>query len=169
MSVRVFFDEPRSWSRSGSGISSIDPDIVRVCAARPALGISAWRGIGAEGSSATTLRMLVPMRTRSPSFNAAWAIFSPLTKVPLVEPRSSMVILPSAQAIRAWRRDTMSSTRTMLRSLERPMMISGWLPRGNSPPWYFPEMKRSASWRGLQQRRGGWGRGVPSGSGIQCQ
>ncbi len=42
--------------------------------------------------AATTLRMLVPMRTRSPSFSEARLIFSPLTKVPLVEPRSSMTI-----------------------------------------------------------------------------
>jgi hypothetical protein len=46
------------------------------------------------------------------------------------------------------RRETMSSTRTMSRSLERPTMISLFVPSGNSPPWYFPEMKRSAS--GLQ-------------------
>ena len=39
-----------------------------------------------------TLRMLVPMRTRSPSFRRARLIFSPLTKVPLVEPRSSIEI-----------------------------------------------------------------------------
>src|SRR5262245_44866737 len=38
----------------------------------------------------------------------------------------------------------MSSTRTMSSSLERPMTISPSIGRGNSPPWYFPEMKRSA-------------------------
>ena len=143
----LFFEEPRSWSRSGNGISSIEPLMVRVCAARPALGISGRRSGGAEGSTATTLRMLVPMSTRSPSFREARAIFSPLTKVPLVEPRSSIMIDWSEQAMRAWRRETMSSTRTMSRSLERPTMISGWVPSGYSPPWYLPEMKRSASRR----------------------
>src|SRR3954466_14686185 len=38
----------------------------------------------------------------------------------------------------------MSSTSTMSRSLERPMMISRFMRSGNSPPWYLPEMKRSA-------------------------
>src|SRR5258708_39814967 len=38
----------------------------------------------------------------------------------------------------------MSSTRTMSRSLDRPMMISRFMRSGNSPPWYLPEMKRSA-------------------------
>src|SRR5262245_35930038 len=38
----------------------------------------------------------------------------------------------------------MSSTSTMSRSLERPMMISRFIRSGNSPPWYLPEMKRSA-------------------------
>ena len=44
--------------------------------------------------AATSLRMEVPMRMRSPSFRRACFTFSPLTKVPLVLPRSSMVILP---------------------------------------------------------------------------
>src|SRR5205085_1649341 len=49
--------------------------------------------------------------------------------------------------MRACRRDTMSSTRTISRSLERPTTIS--LPGGsaNSPPWYFPEMNFSAKAR----------------------
>src|SRR5579864_2018861 len=38
----------------------------------------------------------------------------------------------------------MSSTSTMSRSLERPTTISRSMRRGNSPPWYFPEMNRSA-------------------------
>src|SRR5438874_1973028 len=38
----------------------------------------------------------------------------------------------------------MSSTSTMSRSLDRPMMISRFMRSGNSPPWYLPEMKRSA-------------------------
>ena len=46
--------------------------------------------------------------------------------------------------ILACRRETMSSTRTMSSSLERPITISPVSGRGNSPPWYFPEMKRSA-------------------------
>src|SRR5580692_6584272 len=36
----------------------------------------------------------------------------------------------------------MSSTRTMSRSLERPTMICRSSEMGNSPPWYFPLMKR---------------------------
>src|ERR1700733_11340250 len=45
--------------------------------------------------------------------------------------------------MRACLRLTMSSTRTMSRSLERPTTIcfSGTI--GNSPPWYLPLMKRS--------------------------
>ena len=39
----------------------------------------------------------------------------------------------------------MSSTRTISSSLERPITISPSSGRGNSPPWYFPEMKRSAN------------------------
>ena len=38
----------------------------------------------------------------------------------------------------------MSSTSTMSSSDDRPMMISRWGRSGNSPPWYLPEMKRSA-------------------------
>src|SRR5258706_12626070 len=46
--------------------------------------------------------------------------------------------------MRACLRDTISSTRTMSRSLERPTTISLLGTMGNSPPWYFPEMNRSA-------------------------
>jgi hypothetical protein len=52
-------------------------------------------------SLAMTLRMLVPISTRSPSFNVARLIFSPLTKVPLVEPRSSISIWSVSQKMRA--------------------------------------------------------------------
>ena len=41
----------------------------------------------------------------------------------------------------------MSSTSTMSRSDERPMTISRLGRSGNSPPWYFPEMKRSVHMR----------------------
>ena len=50
----------------------------------------------------------------------------------------------SVDEILAWRRETMSSTSTMSRSLDLPMMISRFIRSGNSPPWYLPEMKRSA-------------------------
>ncbi len=86
--------------------------------------------------------MLVPMRTRSPSFSRARLIFSPLTNVPLVEPRSSIQIWSLCIAMRACLRLTMSSTSTMSRSLERPTTICLSAATGNSPPWYLPLMKR---------------------------
>ena len=82
------------------------------------------------------------MRTRSPSFRRARLIFSPLTNVPLVEPRSSIQICSPCIAMRACLRETMSSTRTMSRSLERPTRICLSVAIGNSPPWYLPLMKR---------------------------
>lgn len=45
--------------------------------------------------------MEVPMRILSPSFNLVLVIFSPLTKVPLVLPRSSMKISSSVVVILA--------------------------------------------------------------------
>jgi hypothetical protein len=142
----------RSCSRSGSGISSITPDIgrpaVELWRAAPASSLrraSASVVAAAASLTWTTLMIEVPTRMRSPSLRRARpAIFSPLTKVPLVEPTSWIVISASVVVILAWRRDTMSSTSTMSRSLERPMMISRLTRKGNSPPWYFPEMKRSA-------------------------
>jgi hypothetical protein len=47
----------------------------------------------------TSFRMEVPIRIRSPSFSRACLIFSPLTKVPFVDPRSSMVIFPFVTVI----------------------------------------------------------------------
>jgi len=52
-----------------------------------------------------SFRMLVPMRTRSPSFRRARLIFSPLTNVPFVEPRSSIQICSPCVAMRACLRD----------------------------------------------------------------
>ena len=98
-----------------------------------------------QPSTATTLMIEVPTRMRSPSCSRARpAIFSPLTNVPFVEPMSWMKTSASVELIFACRRDTMSSTSTMSRSLDRPMMISRFIRSGNSPPWYLPEMKRSA-------------------------
>ena len=93
-SMPVFFDVAKSWSRSGSGTSSMEPLIVRDeltlrCAATDSrLGRAGFACAPPSGEK--TLRMLVPMRRRSPSFRRARLIFSPLTKVPLVDPRSSM-------------------------------------------------------------------------------
>src|SRR5215471_5287809 len=56
-----------------------------------------------------------------------------------------MLTEPPTSWMRAWRRETISSTKTMSRSLERPTMISRLSSSGNSPPWYLPEIKRSAS------------------------
>src|SRR5437868_7028161 len=47
-------------------------------------------------SAAATLRMLVPISSRSPSLGRAFLTFSPLTNVPFVDPRSSIVIVLSA-------------------------------------------------------------------------
>src|SRR5688500_8964997 len=58
---------------------------------------------------------------------------------------SSIETTPPCRLMRAWRRETISSTRTISRSLERPMTISWNSSKGNSPPWYFPEMNRNAS------------------------
>ena len=118
------------------------------CAAGGTFSSAAFGGGAAARRSTTTLRMLVPMRTRSPSFSVARLIFSPLTKVPFVEPRSSIEIcVRCTRSARAGARPCprrgpcrgRSSGRR--RSPCRP-------PSGNSPPWYLPEMKRSASWRG---------------------
>ena len=84
------------------------------------------------------------MRMRSPSLSSALRTFSPLTNVPFVEPKSWIVTTVSSVVILACLRETMSSTSTMSSSDERPMMISRWGRSGNSPPWYLPEMKRSA-------------------------
>ena len=73
-------------------------------------------------SEVTTLMMLVPIRMRSPSASLVRVIFSPLTKLPLVEPRSSRKMSPSSTEILAWRRDTMSSTRTMSKATSQPLM-----------------------------------------------
>src|SRR5215471_9557951 len=58
--------------------------------------------------------------------------------------------------MRACFRDTISSTRTMSRSLERPTMISLLGVIGNSPPWYFPEMNRRARDLGGPDEFGAW-------------
>ena len=103
--------------------------------------------LGAPSSLAATItfKMLLPMRTRSPSLSQPFTMRSPFTKVPLVEPRSSIWILPSLSSIFACLRDTISSTSTMSRSLERPTTMGWFSSMGNSPPWYFPEMNRRAS------------------------
>ena len=143
----LFFEVPKSWSRSGSGTSSMLPLIVRACVVRRARRRSRDSRfasvVGAPAPSpAMTLRMLVPMRTRSPSLRRARLIFSPLTNVPFVEPRSSIQIWSCCIVMRACLRLTMSSTSTMSRSLERPTTIGLSLTMGNSPPWYLPLMKR---------------------------
>ena len=138
-----------SCSRSGSGISSMLPDID--------LGDGRWlavtcifeRASFSDSAStlspvtATSLMIDVPIRMRSPSLRSTLRIFSPLTKVPLVEPMSWMDTPFSSVVILACLRETMSSTRTMSRSDERPTTISRLGRSGNSPPWYLPEMKRS--------------------------
>ena len=95
-------------------------------------------------STKTSLMIDVPMRMRSPSLSSTLRTFSPLTNVPFVEPRSWIVTTLSSVVIFACLRETMSSTSTMSSSDERPMMISRWGRSGNSPPWYLPEMNRSA-------------------------
>ena len=75
----------------------------------------------------------VPIGMRSPSLSRAFFTFSPLTKVPLVEPMSMIAISSSVVWILACRRDTMSSINTMSSSLERPMTISRPLTRETPP------------------------------------
>ena len=53
----------------------------------------------ADPSEATTLMMLVPIRMRSPSASFVRVIFSPLTKLPFVEPRSSKKMSPPSTEI----------------------------------------------------------------------
>jgi hypothetical protein len=92
-----------------------------------------------------TRKVVSPTETLSPALRTVGpAIWRPLTKVPLVDPRSWMWIWPLTTMILACRRETMSSTRTMSSSLDRPITISPFSGKGNSPPWYLPEMKRSA-------------------------
>jgi len=55
-----------------------------------------------------------------------------------------MVIWSHASVSFACLRETMSSISTMSCSLERPISSSPASESGYSPPWYFPEMKRSA-------------------------
>ena len=85
------------WSRSGSGISSMLPDIdlgaarrlaVACILERASISDSDTAGARASPLVATSLMMDVPTRIRSPSLSCMLRIFSPLTKVPLVEPRS---------------------------------------------------------------------------------
>ncbi len=89
-STPLFLDVPKSCRRSGRGTSSMLPLMVRCWLLRRACATfssSRFASSPSRGASpAMTLRMLVPMRTRSPSFRRARLIFSPLTKVPLVEP-----------------------------------------------------------------------------------
>ncbi len=151
-STPFFFDVWKSCRRSGSGTSSIfpvidDDDFFDACAAATASRFAftaVWSISEGNAPDCTSFRMEVPMRMRSPSFRRACLIFSPLTKVPLVEPKSSMVTLPDATVIFACLRETMSSTSTMSSSLERP--ITSWRSsaKGSSPPWYLPAMNLSA-------------------------
>ena len=155
----VFLEVLSSCSRSTSGTSSslpcteVRPPCRFSCAAavRSRFCCAAFEStappVGRE--TATSLRMLVPIRMRSPSFSSARRTFSPFTNVPLVEPRSAMVIWSGARVILACLRETMSSISTMSRSVERPITSSPAAARGYSPPWYFPEMKRSAYARSL--------------------
>ena len=130
-------------------LPDIDFGVVRLLAAtaifeRASVSLTLIALLVASPSTKTILMMEVPMRMRSPSFSSALRTFSPLTKVPFVDPKSWIVTTESSVVILACLRDTMSSTSTMSRSDERPMMISRWGRNGNSPPWYFPEMKRNA-------------------------
>ena len=56
----------------------------------------------ADPSEATTLMMLVPIRMRSPSASLVRVIFSPLTKLPFVEPRSVRKWPVGSFTISAW-------------------------------------------------------------------
>ncbi len=103
---------------------------------------------GSWPAPAMTFRMLVPMRTRSHSLSRARLILSPFTNVPLRWSRDPRIqIWSPCMAMRACLRETMSSTSTMSRSLERPTRICLSVAIGNSPPWYFPLMKRRTNER----------------------
>src|SRR5262249_44382164 len=73
------------------------------------------------------------------------AIFSPLTCVPLREPRSEMTALPSASAIRAWRRDTFTSSRGISQEGDRPSTASA--PSSYRRPAEGPVKRRSEGMR----------------------
>src|SRR5687767_12569314 len=143
----VRFDVEKSCSRSRIGTSCSVPLIVDCLLSLRPTASRFWRASDADIgdlSEATTLRIDVPIRMRSPSLRRVFLIFSPLTNVPFVEPRSMITIWPPLVEIFACLRDTMSSTRTMSRSEDRPTTISRSGRSGNSPPWYLPEMNLRA-------------------------
>ena len=94
-----------------------------------------------------TLRMLVPMRTRSPSFRWARLIFSPLTKVPLVEPEilddHCVVFVGDARVLA--RHHLLDENHVEIARATHEISLLGTI--GNSPPWYLPEMNRNANER----------------------
>jgi hypothetical protein len=155
-STPFFFEVWKSCSRSGMGTSSMRPFIAPcvlglLAATCSSFWLMLFESISrtTEGSLATSFKMEVPMRMRSPSLRRVCLIFSPLTNVPLVLPRSWMVTLTEATVIFACLRETMSSTRTMSSSLDRPITTSLSTRRGNSPPWYLPEMNLRAKLDGV--------------------
>ena len=124
----------------------------------PASRARRWRRAPSGVDAAITLRMLVPMRTRSPSFRRGALDLLAVDEgavggAEVLDP--DLVVL---HAMRACWRETMSSTSTMSRSLERPMTISLVVPSGNSPPWYLPRMKRKREL--ARAAAAAWGRGL---------
>jgi hypothetical protein len=88
--------------------------------------------------TATSLMIDVPMRMRSPSLRSTLRIFSPLTKVPLVEPGPEWIRHVVGDDLGVLARDHVLDQHHVQVG-ERPMTISRLGRSGNSPPWYLPE------------------------------
>ncbi len=124
-------------------------DIVRTCEVRRPRRVNDARhracAVGrARRPSATTLRML---RADEDAIAFLQACALDLLAVDERAVRRAEILDQNrlfGAGIRAGAGESMSSTKTMSRSLERPTTISLLFASGNSPPWYFPEMKRSA-------------------------
>ena len=118
-----------SWSRSGNGISRMEPEI----RAEPAVDwpsgggapAGAADGVARGFSSLTDSSLMVdePMMIWSPSFSSVLRMRAPLTNVPLRDARSSIMTFPPWVEIFACLRDTFSSSNSTSTSLTRPITM----------------------------------------------
>src|SRR5581483_5657871 len=97
-----------------------------------------------RGHRSTKVSRYLPIWSSSP-FSSSWlSIRRRLTKVPFSEPWSSITNLPSRSTSTAWLRDTVTSSRKISHSGDRPMRVRS--PRGRklSPARPPPERTTSA-------------------------
>ena len=136
-----------SWTRSGKGRSSRLPFIAVFVRFFWLISCMRFRRVSVlsakwspPSSLEGTMRAIdVPMSSLSPLLRAMRRTFSPLTKVPLVEPKSTrMSSSPSARTLACWRRPFL--LRVRYRSPDRPMINSPPSGTAKAAPLYFPEM-----------------------------